>query len=106
MVLIGCGCQFSIRIAACRCGRCFAHPWVAHTVIETARIAPAASNDRFLPALLALLIVISLASVFLMVLALAMIPTLPIVYFPLLQAGANASKISRLLQRTALAISS
>ena len=55
-------------------------------MIETARIVPAASNDRSPSALLALLIAISLASDFLMVLAPAMIPALPIVYFPLLQA--------------------
>ena len=55
-------------------------------MIETAGIVPAASNDRSPSALLALLIAISLASDFLMVLALAMIPALPIVYFPLLQA--------------------
>jgi hypothetical protein len=55
-------------------------------VIETARIVPATSIDRSPSALLALLIATSLASDFLMVLALAMIPALPIVYFPLLQA--------------------
>ena len=55
-------------------------------MIETTRIVPAASNDRFPSALLALLIAISLASDFLMVLAPAIIPALPIVYFPLLQA--------------------
>jgi hypothetical protein len=55
-------------------------------VIETARIAPAASNDRSPSALLALLIAISLASDFLMMLAPARIAALPIVFFPLLQA--------------------
>ena len=55
-------------------------------MIETARIVSVASNDRSPSALLALLIAISLASDFLMVLAMAMIPALPIVYFPLLQA--------------------
>src|SRR5262245_7863728 len=55
-------------------------------VIEIARQAPAASNDRSAPGWLALLIMVSLASDFLMVPALAMIPALPIVYFPLLQA--------------------
>jgi hypothetical protein len=59
---------------------------VALVVIETARIVPAASNDRSPSALLALLIAISLASDFLMVLVPAMIPALPMVYFPLLQA--------------------
>jgi hypothetical protein len=50
---------------------------VALVVIEPARILPAASNDRSPSALLALLIAISLASDFLMVLAPAMIPALP-----------------------------
>jgi hypothetical protein len=54
--------------------------------METARIASAATSDRSSSALLALLIAISLASDFLMVLAPAMIPALPIVYFPLLEA--------------------
>jgi len=55
-------------------------------VIETARIVPVASNDRPPSALLAMLIAISLASDFLMVLAMAMISALPLVYFPLWQA--------------------
>ena len=55
-------------------------------MIETARIVPAASNDRSPSVLLALLIAISLASDFLMLLAFAMIPALPMVFFPILQA--------------------
>ena len=55
-------------------------------MIETARIAPVASNDRSPSALLALLIAISLASDFFMVLAFAMIPALPMIFFPLMQA--------------------
>jgi hypothetical protein len=81
-----CGSESSIPSAACRCGHCFAHPLVALVVIETARIVPAAKSDRSPSGLLALLIAISLASDFLMVLAAARIPTLPIVYFPFWQA--------------------
>jgi len=55
-------------------------------VIETARMAPVASNDRSPSALIALLIAVSLASDFFMVPAMAMIPKLPVVFFPLLQA--------------------
>jgi hypothetical protein len=59
---------------------------VAIVVIETARIVPVASNARSPSALLALLIAISLASDFFMVLAFAMIPALPMIFFPLMQA--------------------
>lgn len=55
-------------------------------VIETARIAPAASNDGAPSALLVLLIAISLAADFFMVLAFVMIPALPMIFFPLWQA--------------------
>jgi len=59
---------------------------VVIVVIETARIVPVVSNDRSPSALLALLIAISLASDFFMVLAFAMIPALPMIFFPLMQA--------------------
>jgi hypothetical protein len=59
---------------------------VALVVTETARIHYTASNDRSPSVLLVLLIAISLAADFLMVLALAMIPALPVFFFPLLLA--------------------
>ena len=68
-----------------------AHPVVALVVMETARIAPAATSDRSPSALLALLIAMSLAADFLMVLAVAMVPALPIVFFPLWQSAVGCT---------------
>jgi hypothetical protein len=59
---------------------------VAFVVFETARTAPAATSDRSPSVLLALLVAISLASNFFMVLAFVMIPALPMIFFPLMHA--------------------
>jgi hypothetical protein len=60
-------------------------------VIAIARNARAADNDRYRTAFLALLLVVSLASDFLMTPAFVQVPRVPIVIFPLLQTSVGCT---------------